>query len=101
VSWALTAAGDTTYAGFRKYLTSVFTYAGTASLSREMKTRPLDELEAGDVFIIGGFPGHAVLVLDVAEDSRHEQKVFLLAQSYMPAQDMHVLVNPDDSNLSP
>ena len=29
------------------------------------------------------------------------KKIFLLAQSYMPAQDIHVLVNPMDENLSP
>ena len=49
--------------------------------------------EAGDVFIQGGFPGHAVLVADVAEDAGG-RRVFLLLQSFMPAQDVHVLANP-------
>ena len=47
----------------------------------------------GDVFVEGGFPGHAVIVLDVAENA-HGERLFLLAQSYMPAQDMHVLRAP-------
>jgi hypothetical protein len=34
-----------------------------------------------------------VLVVDVAEDSKGRRAV-LLAQSYMPAQDIHVLRNP-------
>ena len=54
----------------------------------------------GYVFIKGGYPGHAVIVMDVAENETGE-KVFLLAQSYMPAQDMHILKNPNNPALSP
>ena len=43
-----------------------------------------------DVFIKGGFPGHAVLVLDLARAS-DKRGVALLGQSYMPAQNLHVL----------
>jgi Domain of unknown function (4846) len=46
------------------------------------------------VFIRGGFPGHAVLVVDVAENASGK-RIFLLAQSYMPAQDIHILRNPN------
>ncbi len=58
-------------------------------------------MEVGDVFIQGGSPGHAVLVVDMAVKKNKRQKVFLLAQSYMPAQDIHILKNPSDSILSP
>lgn len=44
--------------------------------------------------IQGGFPGHAVLVADVAENERGE-RAFLLLQSYMPAQQIHVLQGPN------
>jgi hypothetical protein len=44
--------------------------------------------------------GHAVLVLDVAENAAG-QPVFLIAQSYMPAQDVHVLLNPGEPSLGP
>ena len=57
------------------------------------------KVEIGEVFIKGGFPGHAVLVVDVAEDSSGS-RIFLLAQSYMPAQDIHILKNPA-STMSP
>ncbi len=53
-----------------------------------------ERLSAGDVFIQPGFPGHAVLVVDVARNVRTGRRVFLLAQSYMPAQDIHILQNP-------
>ncbi len=43
----------------------VFAYAGTYSLERELITADVDDIRTGDVFIKGGFPGHAVLVTDV------------------------------------
>ena len=41
-----------------------------------------------------------MIVLDVVRRP-DGATAFLLAQSYMPAQDMHVLINPADANLSP
>ena len=94
VSWSKRAAADESYKSFRRYLDTVFIYAGSASLERELdKVDDPSKIEAGDVFIQGGFPGHAVIVMDVAEDSRGQRR-FLLAQSYMPAQDLHVLRRP-------
>lgn len=94
VTWRSAAAEDGSYQSFRRYLDTVFTYAGSASLSRELeKVGDPARLAAGDVFIQGGFPGHAVLVADVAEDSQG-RRAFLLLQSYMPAQEVHVLRNP-------
>jgi hypothetical protein len=78
----------------------VFAYAGTLSLEKELKPIPLEELSIGDVFIRAGSPGHAVIVVDVAADAQGE-KLFLLAQSFMPAQDIHVLTNLNNSSLSP
>ena len=59
------------------------------------------ELAAGDLFIKGGFPGHAVLVADVVENRATGERRFLLVQSFMPAQEMHVLKNPADADGSP
>jgi hypothetical protein len=94
VSWHRRADPDGSHASFRRYLDQVFVYAGSWSLSRELRrvADPL-ALRPGDVLIQGGFPGHAVLVLDVAEHA-DGRRVVLLGQSYMPAQDFHVLVNP-------
>ncbi|MCU0611622.1 MAG: DUF4846 domain-containing protein, partial [Candidatus Eisenbacteria bacterium] len=94
VTWARTAPEEGTYAAFRRYLDTVFTYAGSASLERELvRVSDPSKPEIGDVFIQGGFPGHAVLVADVAEDD-HGRRWFVLVQSYMPAQEVHVLRNP-------
>jgi hypothetical protein len=63
--------------------------------------KPVGELAAGDLFIKGGFPGHAVLVADVAQNKATGERRFLLVQSFMPAQEMHVLKNPADPDASP
>lgn len=92
---------DSGYAAFRKYMDYVFAYAGTYSLERELKPAPLASLQTGDVFIKGGFPGHAVLVADTVENAQTGEKRFLLVQSYMPAQEMHVLKNLAAGDGSP
>jgi hypothetical protein len=85
---------------FQHYLNTVFGMCGSASLSKELKSKDLQEIAPGDVFIRGGFPGHAVIVMEAAENAAGE-KMYLLAQSYMPAQDIHILNNPNDDELSP
>ncbi len=77
----------------RAYLDQVFIYAGTRSLHQELRPADGSTVEAGDVFIQGGSPGHAVLVVDVAQD-KDGRAFMMLAQSYMPAQDIHVLKGP-------
>jgi hypothetical protein len=100
-TWNKVARPSSTYTTFRRYLTKVFQYAGTQSLSKELIPVPTnDRIKAGDVFIRGGFPGHAVIVVDTAADDKGEQ-VFLIAQSYMPAQQVHLLKNPNEPSLSP
>lgn len=100
-AWRNTGRPSTSYEDFRKYLVQVFTYAGTLSLSKELSSKSIEKLEIGDVFIQGGSPGHAVIVVDVAQHKNTGEKVFQLAQSYMPAQEIHVLKNPKDPALSP
>lgn len=91
---------DYSYQNFKAYMEQIFLYAGTLSLSKELKSLPIDSIEIGDVFIQGGSPGHAVIVVDVAENQKDE-KVFMIAQSYMPAQNIHLLVNANNEKLSP
>jgi hypothetical protein len=79
---------------FDHYLENVFSWCGTASLEKQLnRVARLQEIIPGDVFIKGGFPGHAMIVTDVAIN-KEGKKVFMLAQSYMPAQDIHVVKNP-------
>ena len=86
---------------FTSYLNRVFGMCGSASLSKHLNHVPdLKEIKPGDVLIRGGFPGHAALVMDVALNAAGK-KIYLLAQSYMPAQDIHILNNPCNKSLSP
>lgn len=102
VRWNRTARRDSSYANFRQYLNSVFTYAGSYSLSRECQAiRNHEDLAIGDIFIEAGFPGHAVIIVDMAVNRNTGKKLMLLAQSYMPAQDIHVLVNENNPDISP
>jgi hypothetical protein len=58
-------------------------------------------MQIGDVFIRGGSPGHAELVVDMAIDTTTGKKIFLLAQSYMPAQETQILCNQEEPAMSP
>ncbi|RYU87263.1 hypothetical protein EWM62_16245 [Mucilaginibacter terrigena] len=91
--WVLKGKKDYSYPNFLRYMNLVFSYAGTLSLQKELKpvTNP-DDIKAGDVFIKGGSPGHCFMVMDVSENAAHK-KQFLLAQSFMPAQNIQVLQN--------
>lgn len=94
--WVLKAQKDYSYPSFLRYMNLVFSYAGTLSLQKELKkVSDPNELKTGDVFIRGGSPGHCFMVLNVAEDTRHHKK-FLLAQSFMPAQNIQVLQDNGD-----
>lgn len=92
---------ESDYKGFRRYMDRIFAYAGSWSLEREMRPVPLTGMRIGDVFIKGGFPGHAVLVVDMAANGATGETRFLLMQSYMPAQDMHLLKNPKSTDGTP
>lgn len=88
------------YENLRKYLNKVFAYAGTRSLANELQPAALENLKAGDVFIQGGSPGHCVIVVDMAVNPAGEKR-FMLAQSYMPAQEIHILKNLNTPEESP
>jgi len=77
------------------YMEYVFSYAGTISLNKELKPKKIDDLEIGDVFIRGGSPGHAVIVVDKCVNNKGNVK-FMLAQSFMPAQEIEIMSNPNE-----
>lgn len=91
--------GGTSRKSFERYLRNLYSVASTFSLSRGMKTRPLSELQPGDVFVYAAVDrpgyhkyGHAVMVVDVAVN-RWGKKAFLLAEGNTPAREIHVLRN--------
>jgi len=101
IKWHKKESCDSSYKALREYLNFIFMYAGTYSLSKELKPVDIDDMQIGDVFIQGGFPGYAVIVVDMAVHKETGEKIFLLAQSYMPAQDIHILKNPNEPEINP
>lgn len=90
------------YNSFRKYLNFIFSYANTASLKKQLKrVKNFQDIQPGDIFVQSGIPyGHAVTVMDVCIDSLGN-KQFILSQSYMPAQSIEILINPNSNSKSP
>ena len=84
---------------FKKYMTIIWSYAGTWSVEKYDTVKVnVKNISAGDIFIIGGFPGHAVTVIDIIENECGDKKI-MLSQSYMPAQDHHILINPNNDTV--
>jgi hypothetical protein len=82
-----------TPASWEHYLQAVFMWAGTASMQTS-ETVADPHVDPGDVLVQGGFPGHAVLVLDVAIQG--DKTWVLIGEGFMPAMDFHVELGPDD-----
>ena len=89
---------------FKRFLRNLYGVASTFSLSREMKTRRLADMQPGDVFVYparhGHQYGHAVMVVDVAVN-KHGKKAFLLAEGNTPARDIHIMRNFQNPFRSP
>ncbi|MDL2211546.1 DUF4846 domain-containing protein [Erysipelotrichaceae bacterium OttesenSCG-928-M19] len=78
------------YQSFREYLDEVFMYAGTLSLQNETEQLAIKDIKPGSFFVDDG---HAVLVVNVAQKKGSNEKAFIIAQSYTPAQSVHLLKN--------
>lgn len=91
--WTTSGTNNASYDSFKKFMRIVFAYSGTLNLEEDSKKIKLEDIQAGDMFIKGGSPGHVVMVVDLCENDKGE-RAFLLAQGYMPAQEFHVIKNP-------
>lgn len=89
------AEADGSRKSFEAYLDSVFCWCGTHNLAEEGH-RVEGPPAIGDFLVTGGSPGHAVIIVDLANDAAGQLRA-LLAQGYMPDQSAHVLaVGPGD-----
>lgn len=98
--WVKSAAAKDDSATLSGYMDVTYSYCGSLSLSRELKKIGWQEVTPGDLLVRGGTPGHVELVMDMAQD-KSGHKIYLLAQGFMPAQQMQLLANPMNSGLSP
>lgn len=92
---------DYRHKGWQNYLNLVFSWCGSLSLQKELIPVSWQKVKIGDVVIKGGSPGHAVIIMDIARHKTKGDLIFLMAQSYMPAQMIHVLLNKNERSLSP
>lgn len=100
-------SGGASRKAFNNYLRRVYGVASTYSLSREMRQRPLSDMQPGDVFVYAAVDrpgnhkyGHAIMVVDVAVN-KSGKKAFLLAEGNTPARDIHIMRNFENPLRSP
>ena len=87
---------------FNSFMERVYDNCGTYNLSESLKPKKdIKNIAIGDVLVKGGSPGHAMIVMDVAVNKKTKQRIYLLAQGYMPAQSIHIVINPMSNILSP
>ncbi len=101
VSFHKTASKDHSKTNFYKYLNLIYTYSGTLSLYHELpKVNDVKNLKIGDMLIIGGSPGHIVMICDEIVNTNGE-KLYLLFQGNTPAQSVHLVKNLENNTISP
>ena len=100
-------SGGSSRSALEDYLKRVYDRASTYSLSRELRQRPLKDIQPGDVFVYAAVDrpgkqkyGHAVMVVDVAVNKKGG-KAFLLAEGNTPARNIHVMRNFENPIRSP
>ena len=110
IKWHYTDGSHLTYSSFlsmRKakhgkesflaYMENIWTYAGTWSIQEyETDSVNIKDARPGDIFVEGGFPGHAVTIVDMVENDEGK-RLYMLAQSFMPAQSHHILLDINDT----
>lgn len=89
---------EPSYLEFRRFLEILFAQTSVSSLSEELEFVRLGDMAIGDVFIQGGKTGHAAIVVDMAT-SEGGQRIFMLAQGFVPAQDVHILKNIEQYDI--
>lgn len=94
--WSKDAGQDYSYKTFRQFMSLVFNYCGTLSLSKELEYVNPEDVKPGDILIYGGSPGHAVTVMDVLHKKGSNAIKVIFSQSYMPAQEIEILSNWED-----
>ena len=87
---------DTLQSSFEAYLAEVYKWCNTASLYQETTPRRFVDVQAGDILVHPAEPGeaygHAIVVADVAKDSKGRVAILCL-EGNTPAREKHIVRN--------
>lgn len=101
ISYTTFVKGDYSYPKFMDYLTHYLENSNSQTIAQLLKPISIKEIQIGDVFFQKEtIKNHAAIVMDLAQD-KNGNKIFILAQSYYPSQDIHILSNPSNDLISP
>ena len=88
---------------FAKWIRQIWMYANTWSIDTyNSDSVAIKDMKPGDFFIQSNPPpavGHAINIVDVAVNQGTGEKVFMLSQSFMPAQQTHILLNSETGGV--
>ncbi|TPN83041.1 DUF4846 domain-containing protein [Aquimarina algicola] len=100
VTFHKTSSADYSKSNFYKYLNLIYTYAGTLSMSHELRKVAVSDVKIGDMLVKPGSPGHIEIIVDeIINEEGH--KMYLLAQGNTPAQSVCLLKNFENTSISP
>jgi Domain of unknown function (4846) len=100
-NFATWSGGNYGNKNFTKYMEQVWSAANTRSLFGQLSSIAIADAAIGDVLIVTGNPyGHAIMIVDECINQKTGKKMYMLAQSYMPAQEMQILINPASASTS-
>ena len=89
------------YSDFLAYLDEVYDKLSPSSLANYTHKIPLTDIKIGDIFYQNSSnKSHAVMIIDLAENLKGK-KIMLLAQTFYPSQELHVISNPENTDISP
>lgn len=106
VSWESGGEDSNGEENFQSYLSTLFVYISMSTLERDLvqvEDVDSDEIRVGDIFLGTTEDGKktALMVADLCQSDETGERLMLLVQGGAPAQQLHIVENPSDEELSP